>query len=102
MGIDLEGLVKAIGEQHDKWSGQLARLLVGRDCVLTGCGGRYRGRRAKIAAVMIDYDGRVRVLAHPYKVVHGVRGEELLWDHRDARSYWPVDKVDLIEESDDV
>lgn len=56
--------------------------------------GKYKGRVGKITYVGISEEGKVEGIIQPFmKNTKGEITKVLLWDHVDARTYWPLSEV---------
>lgn len=57
--------------------------------------GKYRGRLARVTALNVSGRGTLGLLAQPYDTRPG-KGDRLLWDDAQARTYRPADHLFLV------
>lgn len=68
------------------------RKYVGKEAIIPQ--GKFKGRLGVIKGLFFDDDGNILAMIRPYRLAGGPR-EDLLWDHLDARTYWPISDKDL-------
>lgn len=67
-------------------------LYIGKDAIIPY--GEYKGRLGMITGTSFDLDNNIIACIQPYRLAGGPR-EDLLWNHVDARTYWPITDKDL-------
>ena len=72
-----------------------SKSFVGTDVILLS--GKYKGRRGRIHAVMIDHQIELKFLVHPYRNDTGGKRTEFLADHPDARTYWEFEELKFLD-----
>jgi len=56
--------------------------------------GYFEGRKGKITGMVLNSDGEILACCQPYRIKG--EGPDLLWNHKDARTYWQIKDKDLV------
>ena len=73
--------------------------LIGRDATVSR--GKFKGRLGRCTMVSFSWPEGLTVMIQPYRMNSQgevQREEELLWNHQDARSLWPLEDVEWVED----
>lgn len=82
---------RALSAKADDLKKRVRNLLLHRTAIIGR--GIYKGRRGVIAGVIFDGD-KIAVMCRPINLKDG---KSLLWDRPDARSYWPLETLEVEE-----
>jgi hypothetical protein len=89
--------IKKIKEEYIKLIGNLKKRTKKFEGLIAKIPrGEYKNRFGKITSCIIDTDGEILVLIRPFRL-RG-KGDPLLWDKYDARTFWKLSEVEEINQ----